>query len=385
MNGWLVIDKPKGLTSHDVVAYVRRALKFKHIGHTGTLDPIATGVLVIATGKATKLIQFLPSDKQYIAQIYMGITTDTMDTEGLIISKSDKIISKEQLTCILKNFIGKIKQTPPMFSACHFEGKRMYELARKGIQLKDIPAREVEIYNIDLLSFDFPLCTLKIGCSKGTYIRVLADDIGKILGCGAYMYSLQRIMANDFTMDDAVTIDEINIKTPVIPLDFPVKSIPPVYLSSEDSKKFQCGQFINYELQITKAPLNINFLFCHPDLVSGSNNLDDKTGNNFFTSLNCKLAIPNISSPLMGDSLPFLSDGILSDSSPSQSPYSPLLPEERVRVRWESAGGEGWGEVGEGEGEQKHSEVVRVYNNNDFIGIGEITNNILKAIKVLER
>lgn len=255
MNGWIVIDKPKGATSHDVVNYIRRVLKIKHVGHSGTLDPIATGVLVIATGKATKLIQFLPSDKHYMAEIYLGIRTDTMDADGQIISKSNKVVSKQEFSDVLLNFTGKIKQTPPMFSACHFEGKRMYELARKGIQIENLPSREVQIYNIDLINFQFPLCKLKIECSKGTYIRVLAEDIGEILGCGAYLYSLQRIMANNFTIDNAIQINladfkDCSISDRILPMDFLIKSIEYVCLSITDEKKFQCGQYINYELQI---------------------------------------------------------------------------------------------------------------------------------------
>ena len=246
-DGWLIIDKPQGLTSHDVVSKARHILRIKHIGHTGTLDPMATGVIVLAVGKATRLIQFLPSDKSYIADVHLGISTDTMDTEGKVISTSDKVISREDLLEIIPQFKGKIKQQPPVFSALHYEGRRMYELAREGVTIENIPFRDVEIYNIELLEFQFPVFKIKVDCSSGTYIRSLASDMGQILDCGAHLCSLRRIMANDFPIESSIKIEDLNSETAFFPFELPLQALRRLTLNAEYEKRFKYGHRLPVE------------------------------------------------------------------------------------------------------------------------------------------
>ena len=209
MNGILVIDKPTDFTSFDVVAVVRKNLHQKKTGHTGTLDPMATGVLPILLGSATKAQVLLPdSDKEYCAEFKLGITTDTLDITGKILSESNMRVTSEQIEDILPLFRGDIMQKPPMYSAVSKDGVRLYELARKGIVVER-EERPVNISKLKLTSFDEEKqCgTLTISCSKGTYIRVICDDIGQKLGCGCVMTALRRTRACGFTLDDAITLD----------------------------------------------------------------------------------------------------------------------------------------------------------------------------------
>lgn len=211
MFGFLNIYKPKGMTSHDVVSYLRRILKIKQIGHSGTLDPLAEGVLPIAIGKATRLFEYFSDDKAYIVEMKFGQISDTYDSEGVIEEFSDKKVTEDELLKVIPNFVGNITQIPPAHSAVHYKGKRLYELARKGIIPDDIPKREVNVEKIDLLDFDFDKQTarLEIFCSKGTYIRSIVNDIGMALESGAYMYDLLRSISSNFTLKDSFKLDEI--------------------------------------------------------------------------------------------------------------------------------------------------------------------------------
>ncbi len=210
MNGILIIDKPQDFTSFDVVAVIRKILHEKKTGHTGTLDPMATGVLPILLGSATKAQVLLPdSDKEYCAEFQLGITTDTLDITGNVTSTKTSSVTKKQIESILPNFRGYIMQKPPMYSAVSKDGVRLYELARKGIVIER-EERPVTIHQLELTSFNesSQKGVLKISCSKGTYIRTICDDIGTMLGCGAVMTSLRRTRACGFTAENAITLEK---------------------------------------------------------------------------------------------------------------------------------------------------------------------------------
>jgi tRNA pseudouridine55 synthase len=210
MNGIIVIDKGNGYTSFDVVAKMRRICGEKKIGHTGTLDPMATGVLPILIGNATKAQSLLPeSDKEYEATFSFGITTDTLDITGKVLSQTESNVKSEDLEAVLPQFRGDIMQLPPMYSAVSKDGVRLYELARKGL-VTEREARPITVYKLDLLNFDEQLQSAQIlvKCSKGTYIRSICDDIGQALGCGAVMTSLRRVTACGYTLDDAITLEK---------------------------------------------------------------------------------------------------------------------------------------------------------------------------------
>lgn len=211
MNGILIIDKPKDFTSFDMIAVTRRILHERKIGHTGTLDPMATGVLPILIGNATKVQSLLPdTNKEYQAKFQLGMTTDTLDITGKVLSQCQSYISKEEFQKVLENFRGDILQVPPMYSAVSKNGVRLYELARKGIEIER-EARKVNISKLILNSFDEDTQSgmLTVSCSKGTYIRSLCDDIGKVLNCGAVMTDLRRTFACGYSIADAVTLDEL--------------------------------------------------------------------------------------------------------------------------------------------------------------------------------
>ena len=227
--GFLNVRKPKGMTSHDVVYRIRRASKVKQVGHTGTLDPFAEGVLPVCVGKATRLIEYLNDDKEYIAVVKFGVETDTYDLDGQVLTVSDKKVSKEELEAVLPEFRGEIMQMPPMYSAIKVKGKKLYEYARKG-QDVEIEPRKVFIEKLELRSFDFENQTAEIvvKCSKGTYIRSIAHDIGQKLMCGAHLVGLTRTQAGKFGIEYAVELDEFqsvdDIKkyliNPVVMLDY---------------------------------------------------------------------------------------------------------------------------------------------------------------------
>lgn len=208
MDGIVVIDKPAGCTSHDVVSEVKKMLGARKAGHSGTLDPMATGVLPVCINEATKLTQFLASqNKTYRATMLLGIQTDTQDAEGKIIQTSDQLVSEEDIKGVLGQFIGKIKQIPPAFSALKYKGKPLYKYARAG-EFPERAAREVEIFNLNVREVSFPLVTFDVFCSKGTYIRTICSDAGDMLGCGASLYKLRRLQSGFFTEDMAVSLRE---------------------------------------------------------------------------------------------------------------------------------------------------------------------------------
>lgn len=210
IHGFLNIDKPAGMTSHDVVARIRRLAGQKRIGHGGTLDPAATGVLPIALGEATRLVEYLVEGrKAYRATVRLGITTTTDDAEGTILDQQPTPhLTSDDLARVVQRFVGTIQQAPPIYSAIQVDGQRMYDLARKGEAI-DLPPREVTIDAIDIRDWQSPLLTIDVRCSKGTYIRALARDLGTALGCGAHLAALRRTAVGPLTLDTAVPLNAL--------------------------------------------------------------------------------------------------------------------------------------------------------------------------------
>jgi len=209
INGIVVINKEKGFTSHDVVNVVRRIFSTRKVGHTGTLDPDATGVLPICIGKATKVADMLTnSDKAYVARVKLGITTDTQDISGNVLSQNYPDVSWEALKEAVEKFTGEIEQIPPMYSAIKINGQKLCDLARKGIEVER-KKRKITIYSSSVSDFDGENFSLTVNCSKGTYIRTLCHDIGAFLGCGAVMTELKRTASSIFSLENSYTLDEL--------------------------------------------------------------------------------------------------------------------------------------------------------------------------------
>ncbi len=202
--GVLNINKPLGISSFDVVRKIKKLAKEKKVGHGGTLDPEACGVLPVCIGRATKAIDFImEGEKEYIAKVKLGVVTDTYDREGKVLRESKVDSTEEEITKVINKFVGTIAQVPPMYSALKQNGKKLYELAREGKEVYREP-RTVTIHSIDILSIDSPIIHIKVRCSKGTYIRSLCYDIGEELGCGAMMWELERTATGPFTIDRSV-------------------------------------------------------------------------------------------------------------------------------------------------------------------------------------
>jgi len=208
MNGVIVIDKPAGKTSHDVVRDVKKTLGIKKAGHTGTLDPLATGVLPVCLNEATKLTGFLAGeDKEYLATMLLGVRTETMDTEGKIVSQSDCSVSEEEIVSVVSRMTGKIQQIPPAYSAVKYCGKPAYKWARSGV-LIDLKPREVTIHSIAVENISLPRVTFRVNCSKGTYVRTLCSDIGEALGTGACLSGLRRLQSGIFSENMAIVLND---------------------------------------------------------------------------------------------------------------------------------------------------------------------------------
>jgi tRNA pseudouridine55 synthase len=209
ISGVIVVDKPVGLTSHDVVQIVRKGTNIRRAGHTGTLDPRASGVLVILIGPAVRLSEYVSaSDKRYQAIIRLGTTTDTYDADGRVTSSAPVNITEEQFETALKQFIGEIEQVPPPYSAVKVKGRKAYEMAREGEEV-DLQPRKIQVYNLELLEWAPPEAVIDVYCSSGTYVRSLAHDLGLSLGCGAYLVGLRRTKSGRFTLRDAVPLRKL--------------------------------------------------------------------------------------------------------------------------------------------------------------------------------
>ena len=241
-SGILIVDKPAGWTSMDVCAKLRGVFHEKRVGHGGTLDPMATGVLPVFIGRATRAVEFAEkSDKEYIADLKLGVITNTQDTSGEVLEERPAQVSREQLEAALEKFRGDILQVPPMYSAIKINGKKLYELARKGREVER-PARAVTIKALEILDKQGDgLYTIRVRCTKGTYIRTLCHDIGQTLGCGGCMASLRRTMAAGFTLEDAVSLEQIRTEADPASLLLPVDCLfagrPVLVLKSAEAEK----------------------------------------------------------------------------------------------------------------------------------------------------
>lgn len=252
MNGIILIDKPQDWTSHDVVGKLRGILHERRIGHSGTLDPLATGLLVVFVGRATRAVEFAEADsKEYIAGLRLGISTDTQDITGNIQQKSDANITEESLKSALMQFTGEIEQIPPMYSAIKVGGKKLYELARKGESVERKP-RKVTISKLDLIGTENGDFILDVCCSKGTYIRTLCNDIGQSIGCGGCMSSLRRVKAGLFSVENAVSIEQVaaavndgSVEKLLLPVDSLFAEHPCFNVNASNEKKLRNGNIIN--------------------------------------------------------------------------------------------------------------------------------------------
>ncbi len=251
MTGFIILDKPKGITSFIASGKVRKLCDEKKVGHTGTLDPMATGVLPVAVGQATRFIDLLPShDKRYTASFRLGETTDTLDITGKTLTVSGEIPNEEAVLKALNGFKGVISQLPPMYSAIRKNGKRLYELARQGIEVER-EKRTVTVYSLDFVSRNGNEYTIDVKCSKGTYIRSLISDIGDELGCGAVMTSLRRTLSNGFDISQAHGENELkkasDISGLLLPVDNALRDYPEITVSEAQAKRFKNGGELDIE------------------------------------------------------------------------------------------------------------------------------------------
>lgn len=251
MNGIILIDKPQDWTSHDVVAKLRGILHERRIGHSGTLDPLATGLLVVFVGRATRAVEFAEADsKEYIAGLRLGLSTDTQDISGNVIAECSDLPDEGAVRRAVNSFIGDIEQIPPMYSAIKIGGKKLYELARKGQSVERAP-RKIAVSSIEIIGREGGDYILKIACSKGTYIRTLCNDIGASLGCGACMSSLRRVRAGAFSVESAHSIDEVEnaanegqLVDIMLPVDTLFSALPELKVPESTANRLKTGNII---------------------------------------------------------------------------------------------------------------------------------------------
>jgi tRNA pseudouridine55 synthase len=250
INGVMLLDKPLGFSSNQALQKVKWLYQAAKAGHTGSLDPLATGLLPICLGEATKFSHFLlDADKSYRALIKLGTTTSTADAEGEVLTRSEVKVDRVQLDLALKRFVGDIVQVPPMYSALKHQGKALYEYARAGVDIER-KAREVTIHQIELERFDIDLLQVVVACSKGTYIRTLAEDIGNALGCGAHLAGLRRLTTAQLKLEDAVTIEQLEAMSleerdqALLPVDTTITDLPQVKVDDESAYYLKRGQYV---------------------------------------------------------------------------------------------------------------------------------------------
>ena len=254
INGVIVIRKEQGFTSHDVVAKMRGICGQKKIGHTGTLDPAATGVLPVCLGSGTKLCDMLADrDKEYVAELLLGVTTDTQDTTGTVLVEQAVKVTEDEVRKVCESFVGDYNQIPPMYSALKVGGKKLYELAREGKSVER-QARPVRILELEILQIALPVVKMRVVCSKGTYIRTLCDDIGRALGCGGAMKSLERTRVGAFTLENAVTLGKLQqlkdagkLTGVVLPVDRIFDECPKLHVTEEFVRLLDNGNAILQE------------------------------------------------------------------------------------------------------------------------------------------
>ncbi len=260
INGVLLLDKPVGWSSNDALIKTKRLLNAIKAGHTGTLDPFATGLLPLCFGEATKFsADLLDADKTYQTVVHLGVTTNTGDTEGEVIQTREVNVTEAQIHAVLDTYRGDIMQVPPMYSALKRDGKPLYEYAREGITLER-EARPVTIHLLEFVKYEAPFLTLNVRCSKGTYIRVLGEDIGHALGCGAHLNALRRTQVGHLVLEDTVTLDQLIAMSEeqrdalLAPVDALLSSFPEVVLSAELARRFLQGQRISLAKEAVTHP-----------------------------------------------------------------------------------------------------------------------------------
>jgi tRNA pseudouridine55 synthase len=339
MNIVINLNKPKDISSQQAVIKVKRLFSAKKAGHAGTLDPIATGILIVCLNEATKITRFISDlDKEYIVRLKFGERTDTYDLTGKIVEKTDYFfINEADIHKVLNNFTGRIKQIPPMYSAIKIGGQPLYKLARLGMNIKR-PERTIDIYKLDLLSFNLPYLDLKISCSKGTYIRTLCDDIGNVLGVGAHMVSLERTRIGMFRIEDSASIEELNSKKDAChSIDSAISHLNEIILDEDSYHKAQNG-----------IPIILSFE-----------------------------ALAKVSNEHPPQPLP----SYLLTDLPSREGNTPLHPSQEGIVPSPLAG--------EGKGEGGFSAInqyVRLKSpENILFGIGKVENNYIKIERILSR
>ncbi|MBQ8910090.1 MAG: tRNA pseudouridine(55) synthase TruB [Oscillospiraceae bacterium] len=252
MNGIVIVDKPQGWTSQDVVSKLRGVFGTRRIGHGGTLDPMATGVLPVFVGRATRGVEFFEhAEKTYEAVLRLGLTTDTEDITGTVLEENPVNVSKEQLLAVLEQFRGEIEQIPPMYSALKVNGQKLYDLARQGKEVER-KSRKITVFRLECLSFDGQEAKLLVHCSKGTYIRTLCKDIGQALGCGGCMAALRRVQAGEYTIEQAVSLQELTeTKMPekyLAPVDSLFSQFEKVVLTPNQEKRCRNGNSFSVTL-----------------------------------------------------------------------------------------------------------------------------------------
>lgn len=252
MDGIVIVDKPQGWTSQDVVSKLRGVFRTRRIGHGGTLDPMATGVLPVFVGRATRGVEFFEhAEKIYEAELLLGTITDTEDVTGTVLEKRQVCVTREQLEGALESFRGEISQIPPMYSAIKINGQKLYDLARKGQEVERKP-RKITIFSLECLAFDGTTARLRVHCSKGTYIRTLCKDIGQALGCGGCMAALRRVQAGDYGISQAVALDTlVNSENPekyLLPVDSLFSAYPAVTLTPNQEKRCRNGNSFSVTL-----------------------------------------------------------------------------------------------------------------------------------------
>ena len=266
IDGVVLLDKPAGMSSQGAVTAVKRAFNAEKAGHTGTLDPMATGLLPVCLGEATKYSQdLLDADKTYIAQVKFGSRTDTGDAEGQIIEElplpvfADEVAMRMALDSLLPKFTGPISQVPPMYSALKRDGKPLYEYARAGVELERAP-RDITIHKIRWTNIHWPEATLEVSCSKGTYIRVLAEDIGNALGCGAHLVGLRRTEVGHLTLEQSFVIESIqkgSQENYLLPVDALLQTLPHLTVDEQQAKRLEMGQRVPLNLPSIEAMVRI--------------------------------------------------------------------------------------------------------------------------------
>ncbi len=252
MHGVLVVDKPKGITSFDVVREVRRALGVKKVGHTGTLDPMATGVLPVCIGDGTKVAQFITeATKAYDATVKLGATTDTLDAEGkTLATRPVPHLTRELLEAALERFRGPIQQVPPMYSAIKVGGKRLYELARAGEEVERQP-RAVTVFELVLRDFSADEVKLSVRCSKGFFVRTLAADLGEALGCGAHLCALRRTQSGPFVLAQAIPLNDVTKTSPLVGLNDSLKDLPSLQVTDAEAARVRHGGVVEVSPTLT--------------------------------------------------------------------------------------------------------------------------------------